>query len=198
MKLIVGLGNPGKQYRESRHNVGFMVIKDLCRRWGVEASRRKHQGRVGSMVRNDEQILLLQPQTYMNLSGESVAAAVNFYKVEPVDILVILDDMALELGQLRLRPKGSAGGHNGLNDIIIKLGGDDFARLRIGIGTARGAGAIGHVLGQFEKEEKKIIASAVEKAAEAVECWLTEGIGMAMNKYNVRPETKNEQTEEDN
>jgi len=185
MKLIVGLGNPGSQYKDNRHNVGFGVIDALTRRWEIELSRRKHHARYGSGTHGAEQVILLKPQTYMNNSGSSVAEAVNFYKTAPTDLLVVSDDMALELGQLRLRRQGSAGGHNGLKDIIEKLGCDDFARLRIGIGPAS-FDAVGHVLGAFSPQEKDVVGSAIEKAARAVECWLNEGIDQAMNEYNVK------------
>ena len=184
MKLIAGLGNPGKKYRESRHNVGFCVVDHLARQWTVELTRRKHQGRLGSVLRWGERIVLLKPQTYMNLSGESVSAAMLFYKVSPADLLVIVDDMALPLGQLRLRPKGSAGGHNGLKDIITKLGHDEFGRLRIGIGPAAADGATSHVLGEFDEEEKSKIDQAIGEAAGAVACWCEKGIDEAMNRYN--------------
>ena len=186
MKLIVGLGNPGKQYEQSRHNVGYRVVELLASRWSIGLTKQKHSSQFGSGFCGAEQVVLLKPQTYMNLSGESVAGAVVFYKLSVADVLVVVDDTALELGHLRLRGQGSAGGHNGLRDIISRLGRDDFARLRIGIGGAGTNGAVGHVLGSFGKKESAAIESAIESAATVVECWLAEGIELAMTRYNVR------------
>ena len=184
MKLIVGLGNPGSQYRQSRHNLGFEVVNLLERQWSIDVNRRKFQGRFGGGMVGGQQIVLLKPETFMNRSGGSVVEAVAFYKLPLSDVLVVLDDMDLELGQLRLRPAGSAGGHNGLKDIIARLGNDDFARLRIGIGTAPGDAAVNHVLGSFSSEEMPAVEAACRRAVEAVECWAQWGIDQAMNRYN--------------
>jgi len=185
MKLIVGLGNPGKKYVGSRHNVGFLVIDTLAAKWSVDLSKKKHQGLFGAIIRQEQQILLLKPQTYMNLSGESVLSALAFYKARLEDLLVIVDDMALPLEQLRIRPKGSAGGHNGLQNIIDRIG-DNFGRLRVGIGSAAPGRAVDHVLGDFFEEEKLIIDRVIDQAAAAVECWCDEGIDESMNRYNPR------------
>jgi PTH1 family peptidyl-tRNA hydrolase len=186
MKLIVGLGNPGKEYQASRHNIGFSLLDVLADRWSIALTRHKHQGLCGNGLRAGEQVVLLKPQTYMNRSGESVAEAMSFYKATFSELLVVLDDMALPLGKLRLRRDGSAGGHNGLQNIIDRLGGNEFARLRIGIGSAAPGTAVAHVLGDFAKNEKSVIAAALGRAAEAVECWLDKGVNEAMNRYNVK------------
>jgi peptidyl-tRNA hydrolase, PTH1 family len=184
MKLIVGLGNPGSQYRRSRHNLGFEVVNLLEQQWAINVNRQKFQGRFGSGMVGGQQVALLKPETFMNRSGGSVIEAVTFYKLTLNDIIVVLDDMDLELGQLRLRQTGSAGGHNGLKDIIVRLGDDDFARLRIGIGTASENAAVNHVLGSFRSEEAPVVEAACRRAVEAVECWARQGIDKAMNRYN--------------
>lgn len=184
MKLIVGLGNPGREYDQSRHNVGFSVIDLLCQRWSIEAKRRRHQGLCGGGVYRDSRVVLLKPQTFMNRSGESVGQAVTFYKVALNDLLVISDDMALEFGRLRLRGSGSAGGHNGLKNIISHLGTNEFARLRVGIGQGRSSNAIGHVLGTFDNEEQEEMGAVLERTAGAVESWIDKGIEAAMSEYN--------------
>ena len=185
MKLIVGLGNPGKQYISSRHNVGFLVIDKLAAKWSVDLSKKKHQGLFGVIVRQDQQIVMLKPQTYMNLSGESVLSALAFYKARLEDLLVIVDDMALPLEQLRIRSRGSAGSHNGLQNIIDRIG-DNFGRLRVGIGSAAPGRAVDHVLGNFFEEEELILDRVIDQAAAAVECWCEEGIDEAMNRFNIR------------
>lgn len=187
MKLIVGLGNPGGKYEQTRHNVGFRAIEELARRWRIAVTRNRFSGLVGDGPIRDRKVLLLEPMTYMNLSGRSVREAMTFHKLALADLLVILDDMALPLGRLRLRPGGSAGGHNGLANVIEQLGGDDFARLRIGIEAVQGSRMVDHVLGSFTPEERGRIDQAIARAADAAECWLAEGIDGAMNKYN-RPE----------
>ena len=196
MKLIVGLGNPGREYEGSRHNVGFQVVERLARMWQIEPNRRRFQGLFGTGSCGPEPVLLLQPQTYMNRSGASVAEAAGFYKLEPADLLVVLDDLALPLGSLRLRPEGSAGGHNGLQDVVERLGNDKFARLRVGIGAARPQDMVGHVLGRFRPDERPVMDEAVEKAAAAVQCWVSQGIGMAMNRYNTKKKSNQEPGED--
>ncbi|MCP4710767.1 MAG: aminoacyl-tRNA hydrolase [Planctomycetes bacterium] len=185
MKLIVGLGNPGKKYINSRHNVGFLVIDKLAVKWSVDLSKKKHQGLFGVIVRQSEQVVLLKPQTYMNLSGDSVLSALTFYKARLDDLLVVVDDMALPLEQLRIRPQGSAGGHNGLQNIIDRVG-DNYGRLRVGIGSAAPGRAVDHVLGNFFDEEKLVIDRVIDQASAAVECWCDKGIDEAMNRYNFR------------
>jgi peptidyl-tRNA hydrolase, PTH1 family len=184
VKVIVGLGNPGRQYRENRHNLGFWVVDLLSESWGIEVAGKKHKALYGRGRRQGQSLLLLKPQTYMNRSGESVLSAMSFYKVLPSDMLVILDDIALPLGQLRVRSQGSAGGHNGLKDILRKLGRDDISRLRIGIGDASSGEAVEHVLGNFAAEEKRCIDEALGVARDCVEYWLDKGIQAAMTRYN--------------
>ena len=186
MKLIVGLGNPGPEYRNSRHNVGFNLIERLAQKWSIELTRKKHQAVFGSGQRRGTQVILLKPQTFMNLSGSSVAEAIAFYKVALIAVLVIVDDMDLELGRIRIRPHGSAGGHNGLKDIIARLGDDRFGRLRVGIGTAAHGDAVGHVLGRFTPKEQELMDETLADALDAVECWITRGIDQAMTRYNSR------------
>ncbi len=190
MKLIVGLGNPGKSYERNRHNVGFRVVDWLAQHWRIDLSKRKFGGRFGSGLVGQEQVALLKPQTYMNRSGESVGPAVGFYRLAPEDVLVVMDDMALALGQIRLRGQGSVGGHNGLRNIVEHLGRSDVPRLRVGIGGPRSGEAVGHVLGDFMREEEGVIAESIAAAGSAVTCYVERGLEVAMTRYNVRSERK--------
>jgi PTH1 family peptidyl-tRNA hydrolase len=187
MKLIAGLGNPGRKYAGTRHNVGFRVVDELSARWQVDVGRDQFKGLVGTGTWGDERVILLKPMTFMNLSGRSIAEALRFYKLPLAAMIVIVDDLALPLGKLRLRSKGSAGGHNGLSSIIEAVGTQDFARVRVGIDAAGPARAVGHVLGTFSGEEEDVIERATTRAADAVECFVREGIEQAMNKFN-RPD----------
>jgi PTH1 family peptidyl-tRNA hydrolase len=184
MKLIVGLGNPGREYAGTRHNVGFRVLDEVGRRHAIDTGRRRFSGFAGTGSIEGVQVLLLKPTTYMNLSGRSVREAMTFHKLSASDLLVVVDDLALPLARLRVREKGSAGGHNGLTSIIQELGSDEFARLRIGIAWVEGKRMVGHVLGAFTEEEESQIAPAVRRAADAVECWVTQGVQSAMNRFN--------------
>ena len=185
-KLIVGLGNPGGDYTDTRHNVGFMVLDTLASRWNVTIRRKKFNALTEETHVHGSRIILLKPQQYMNRSGHAVATAAGYYKLTPSDVLVVTDDMALDTGRLRLRAKGSAGGHNGLKDIIARLRSDAFARLRLGIGASGRMDAADYVLARFTSEEQETIRAAVQKAADAVECWLRDGIDKAMTQYNVK------------
>ena len=187
VKLIAGLGNPGTEYDGTRHNVGFMVLDALAETLGTKIKRKKFNALAEEVLHGDEKLLLLKPQQYMNRSGHSIATAAGFYKLEPADVLVVTDDMALETGHLRLRPKGSSGGHNGLKDIIAALGTDEFPRLRVGIGSSGQRDAADYVLSRFDSADKKMVDQAVAKAAEAILCWVIDGIEAAMTRYNVRP-----------
>lgn len=186
MRLIVGLGNPGSQYDRTRHNVGFMVLDALAERLGVSIGRKAFNALTGDGMLGDVKLILLKPQQYMNRSGHAVATAAGFYKLTGQDVLVALDDLALPVGQLRIRAKGSAGGHNGLKDIIARLGTDTFARLRVGIGDSGRLDAADYVLSRFGDEEQAAVRQAVEKSVEAILCWAQHDVETAMNRYNSR------------
>ena len=185
MKLVIGLGNPGSKYVGSRHNVGFDVVSELARRFGVGQPQTKFQGEYQDVLIQSEMCLLISPQTIMTRSGESVWQFVRFYQPEPVEIVVICDDMNLPTGRLRWRSSGSAGGQKGLNDIIQRLGHDQFPRLRIGVGRPPGRMDVtAWVLGRFREDEKENIEHAVVRAADSVERWIAEGIEPTMVEYN--------------
>lgn len=184
-RLIVGLGNPGEQYRNTRHNVGFMVLDEVARRMGAAFQPEKrwncHLARSGATW-------LLKPQTFMNLSGDAVAAVSHFYKLTPQETLVVYDDVDLSLGTLRLRPAGSAGGHNGMRSIIGRLGTDAFPRLKLGIAADAGRPAghklSSHVLGSFTEDERPALAEMIQRSADAVLHCLSAGLAAAMNAFN--------------
>ncbi|MHC4728762.1 MAG: aminoacyl-tRNA hydrolase [Planctomycetota bacterium] len=184
MKIIVGLGNPGDEYVNTRHNMGFKVIDSLAKAIETDVKKRKFGARFGSGEFADKKLILLKPWQFMNRSGQSVATAVVFYKLGVGDLLVITDDMDLEPGRIRIRMKGSAGGHNGLADIIEKLGTNEFARCRIGIGRSSQEDAVDHVLDKPTKEEEPLLADAIERARKAVLCWIEYGTEKTMNKFN--------------
>ncbi len=186
MKLVAGLGNPGPRYADSRHNVGFVVVERVAKRGRIDLTRydRDYEALIGEGVCGTERVLLLKPQTFMNLSGRSVSAVLRFYKLPLSDLLVVSDDLDLPVGQLRLRASGSSGGQKGLADIIRCVGGEDFSRLRLGIGKVHRAATVDHVLGGFMPDERPLIEEAVQTAAEAVECWIREGTTAAMNRFN--------------
>lgn len=189
MKLIVGLGNPGGKYKDTRHNVGFDVAALLAKRHATSSPRGRFQGETVDATIAGQKVLLLTPLTYMNASGGSVLAARDFYKIEINDILVVCDDFALPLAKLRLRAKGSSGGQKGLADILRRLGTEEIPRLRIGIGIPpAGRDAAAFVLSRFTKDEQSQIAEAIERAAEAATTWVESGLAAAMNKYNTSGE----------
>ncbi|MFK7766039.1 MAG: aminoacyl-tRNA hydrolase [Mariniblastus sp.] len=191
MKLIVGLGNPGKKYQQTRHNIGFDIIACLAKRYNVERPKAKFNAEVAETIVKNEKTILLSPLTFMNLSGQSVRAAVDFYKLPLTDILVICDDINLDLARLRFRPGGSAGGQNGLKDIINRLGTQTFDRLRVGVGKVPPQwDAADFVLGKFSKEDQNEIEFGIVRAADAVEAWVENGIQSAMNKFNADPNKK--------
>jgi len=185
MKLIVGLGNPGSEYDGTRHNVGFEVIDLLARRHNISVTKRNFKSVYGEGSIGGERVLLMRPMTYMNLSGEAVGAMARFYKLEPADVWVILDEVALAPGRIRLRFKGSAGGHNGMANIITVLHTQEIPRIRLGVGASKSGAMVGHVLGRFRKEEYALIEEAVAQSADAIECALKEGFEMAMNRFNL-------------
>jgi peptidyl-tRNA hydrolase, PTH1 family len=185
MKLIVGLGNPGKRYEGTRHNVGFAAIDRLAAGTGVGGFQDRFDADLAEWLQDSEKILLLKPQTFMNLSGRSVRAAVDFYQLESTDLLVICDDMSLPLGKLRFRARGTHGGHNGLRDIQSHLGTTEYSRLRIGVDVPEGQqDAVDHVLGKFKPSEKPAIEDALQLAAQGAAAWVQQGIQKCMNQYN--------------
>lgn len=185
MKLLVGLGNPGHAYRDTRHNVGFEALDLLATRAGSPARKQRFQGEVAQASIRGVPVLLLWPLTWMNLSGSSVLAARDFYKIPDSDMLVICDDFNLPLDTIRLRPSGSAGGQNGLADILARLGTTTIPRLRLGIGPVpRGWKPADFVLGKFAAEERDRVEAALQRAADAAEAWAGLGIQAAMNAYN--------------
>ncbi|MHC5083272.1 MAG: aminoacyl-tRNA hydrolase [Planctomycetota bacterium] len=186
MKLIAGLGNPGTEYANTRHNVGFMVLDALAGMFGEKVNRKKFNALTEEVMAGDVKLLLVKPQQYMNRSGFSIATAAGFYKLDPSDVLVVTDDLALDVGKLRVRTQGGSGGHNGLKDIISKLGTDGFSRLRIGIGDAGRMDSADYVLGRFGSDDREIIDKSVQLAAKAVLCWAQEGAEPAMTQYNGR------------
>ena len=185
MFLIAGLGNPGKEYETTRHNAGFMVIDALADKLGADVSEKKHKGLCGKAVIGGQKCILLKPQTYMNSSGESIRAAADYFKIAPEDIIVIYDDISLAPGQLRVRAKGSAGGHNGIKSIIAHLGTQEFPRVRVGVGEKPSRMDLAdYVLGHFSAEDRKIMAEAVKEAADAACEIIESGIEHAMNAHN--------------
>jgi len=186
MKLIVGLGNPGFEYDNTRHNVGFVVLDHLARRFAPgTVARSKFQGATIDASIEGEKAILLKPLTFMNRSGQSVAEATAFFKLDPaVDLLVIVDDVALPCGAIRLRAEGSAGGHNGLADIEQKLGTNAYARLRIGIDAPGAIPQKDYVLGRFRQDQLPLVESACNEAVDAAVCWCVGGISQAMNRFN--------------
>ncbi|MCI5996304.1 MAG: aminoacyl-tRNA hydrolase [Blautia sp.] len=190
MYIIVGLGNPGKQYAHTRHNVGFDTIDILAERYRISVDTKKHKALYGKGMIEGRKVILAKPQTFMNLSGESVRELIDFYKIdEAKELIVIYDDISLEPGQLRLRAKGSAGGHNGIKNIIAHLGGQEFGRVKVGIGEKpKGYDLADYVLGHFSKEERQKMDASLERAADAVVRILVDDMASAMNEYNKKVE----------
>lgn len=192
MYIIVGLGNPDGKYRNTRHNIGFDVIDVIADRNRIEVGERKHRALIGRGIVGGQKAVLVKPQTYMNLSGESVREVIDFYKAdEKSELIVISDDISLDVGQIRIRRKGSAGGHNGLKNIILHLGHDEFQRVRMGVGEKPGGyDLVDYVLGHFSKEEREVMDEAAVRAAEAVEVMIAEGADAAMNRFNQKSERR--------
>lgn len=184
--LVVGLGNPGEKYENTRHNVGFLTVDELAERARVPVQKLKHRALTNTLEVGSVKVLLMKPVTYMNLSGEAVGEAAAFYKVPPERILVLSDEVSLAPGKIRVRRSGSAGGHNGLKDIIAHLGTDQFPRIRVGVGQKPHPDydMADWVLGRFQGEDKKAVEAAVERAAGAVECLIEKGVDQAMSRYN--------------
>ena len=186
MYIIVGLGNPGREYQNTRHNIGFDVIDTLADRNHIVMGEKKHKAVIGKGFVAGQKAVLVKPQTYMNLSGESVRDVIDFYKIdEKEELIVVSDDISLDVGQIRIRKKGSAGGHNGLKNIIQHLGHDEFQRVKMGVGEKpQGRDLADYVLGHFSKEERSIMDESSGRAAEAIEVMITEGPDKAMNLFN--------------
>lgn len=185
MKLIVGLGNPGMQYAATRHNVGFEAIDTIAETYNISVNKSKFKSLFGEGRIGDTRVILVKPQTYMNLSGESVGAFASWYKIDPKDILIIYDDISLAPGQIRIRTKGSAGGHNGIKSIIQHLGGEVFDRIKIGVGEKpAGWDLANYVLGRFSEEEMKIIGKTMKDVVDATQIIIAQDIQAAMNIYN--------------
>lgn len=185
MYIIAGLGNPGKKYENTRHNIGFITLDYLAERHDIKINKIKHKALVGEGRISGQKVLLVQPQTYMNLSGESLREVMDYYKVDIEDMIVIYDDIDLEAGAVRIRKKGGPGTHNGMRSIVQHLG-TDFPRIRMGIGKDRRGDLVDFVLGGFTKEDKEVLEPAIERAALAIEMYIGEGIEKAMNQYNIK------------
>ena len=184
--LVVGLGNPGTQYMGTRHNAGFSVIDALADQYNISVDTQKHKGMIGMGMIEGEKVILVKPMTYMNLSGESVRELVNYYKVDPEsELIVVYDDISLAPGQIRIRKKGSAGGHNGIKNIIANLGTDHFMRVKVGVGEKpKNWDLADYVLSPFTKDERPLVNLAIEHAAKAIEQMLNGDVDAAMNEYN--------------
>lgn len=183
MFLIVGLGNPGREYEDTRHNIGFKVVDNIAKEYNIEINRQKFKGTYGEGFIEGEKVILLKPNTYMNLSGESVREVVDFYNLDNDEILVIYDDISLDVGKLRIREKGSAGGHNGIKSIISHLGGDVFSRIKVGVGQPN-SDLVKHVLGRFTKEEMVVLSESIEASTKATAEIIKNDVKTAMNKFN--------------
>ncbi len=186
MHIIIGLGNPKAEYKNTRHNIGFDVIEMLADKYNIVAETQKHKAFCGKGFIGNEKVVLAMPQTYMNLSGESVYEIVNYYKIDVEnELIVVYDDIDLDIGQIRIRKKGSAGGHNGMKSIIGLLGTQNFSRIRMGVGAKpKGYDLADYVLGHFSNEEREVIDSGIIRATEAIKVLIEDGVDMAMNKYN--------------
>ncbi|SFC67141.1 aminoacyl-tRNA hydrolase [Clostridium uliginosum] len=183
MFLIVGLGNPGKEYDNTRHNIGFEVVDNIAKEYNIEINRQKFKGVYGEGFIANNKVILLKPSTYMNLSGESIREVANFYKISNEEILVIYDDISLDIGKLRIREKGSAGGHNGIKSIISNLGTDIFPRIKVGVGQPN-VNLVNYVLGKFSKEEKSVLTESISAVTQSVKVVISEDVKSAMNKFN--------------
>lgn len=183
MFLIVGLGNPGIQYENTRHNIGFNVIDNISKEYNIDINREKFKGMYGEGFIGNTKVILLKPTTYMNLSGESIRELANFYKLEDDEIIVVYDDISLDIGRLRIREKGSAGGHNGIKSIIQNLGGDKFPRVKVGVGQPKD-NLVNHVLGKFSKEDREHIEKVIPVVSDAIVEIVKNDAKESMNKFN--------------
>lgn len=192
MKIIVGLGNPEKEYKNTRHNIGFEVINKLSKDCNIEINKAKYKAHLGEGVISNERVIILKPQTYMNLSGESIADILNFLKLTSKDIIIVYDDVSLPVGDIKIREKGSAGGHNGIKSIISRLGTDEFLRIKVGVGEKpKNYDLADYVLGKFSKEEESKMQFSIEDASTAIGIILKDGVSTAMNKYNNKNRSEN-------
>lgn len=196
MFIIAGLGNPGKKYENTRHNMGFEAIDILAEKYGIKVNRLRFNALTGEGRINGEKVLLIKPQTYMNLSGESLRPALDYYKTEAENLIVIYDDVDIPAGYIRVRKKGSAGTHNGMKSILYHLRTEEFPRIRVGIGSGKKEDMISFVIGGISKNEAEILAEGAKKAADAAACIVEKGIEKAMNEYNIRPKKEKEAVEE--
>jgi PTH1 family peptidyl-tRNA hydrolase len=196
MKAIIGLGNPGMKYAGTRHNIGFDAVTAIADKYNLSINNKKFKGVYADGHIAGEKVLLVQPQTFMNLSGECVREVADFYKLNPDEIIIICDDINLDVGRLRIRKKGSAGGHNGLKNIIAHLGTEEFPRIRVGVGEkTEGWDLADYVLARFDKDSEPVIREALANVVGAVETWISEGIDAAMNRFNVSAKKKEESSQ---
>ena len=186
MYLIAGLGNPTREYENTRHNIGFMCVATIAREHEIRICENKHKALIGKGYINGNKVLLVKPLTYMNNSGEAIREIADYYKLDyEEEVIVIYDDIDLDVGRIRVRPKGSAGGHNGIKSIIACLNTQNFARIRVGVGAKpEGGDLINHVLGHFDNEDSKVIEETRERVVRALECILSDGVDAAMNRFN--------------
>ena len=187
MYIIVGLGNPGKQYENTRHNMGFLAVDLLAEKYNIDVNKIKFKALVGEGRIAGQKVLLVKPQPYMNLSGEAVRQAMDFYKIDPEELIVIYDDIDIPTGTFRIRKKGSPGTHNGMRNIFQHIQTNDFPRIRVGIGSGKKDNLAGYVTGGISKSEQEILADVLKNSADAAACIIEKGIDKAMNEYNVRP-----------
>ena len=186
MYIIAGLGNPGKKYEQTRHNMGFLAVDFLAEKYDIKVNKIRFRALTGEGRIDGQKVLLLKPQTYMNLSGESVRLALEYYKVSPQELIVIYDDIDIQAGMIRIRKKGSAGTHNGMRNILYHIRTEDFPRIRVGIGSGRKEDMINYVTGSVPKDEITLLKEAADKAACGAACIVEKGIEKAMNEYNIK------------
>lgn len=196
MYIIVGLGNPGKKYENTRHNMGFIAVDLIAEEYGIKIDKLRFKALVGEGRIAGQKALLVKPQTFMNLSGQSVTEIMNFYKEDIENLIVIYDDIDIPTGSIRLRKKGSAGTHNGMRNIVYLLGDDGFPRIRVGIGSETKLDLMNYVIGGVSKKEKEPLEAALTNAAKAAVCIIEKGIDKAMNEYNIRPKKEKKQQAE--
>ncbi len=194
--IIVGLGNPGKKYENTRHNMGFIAVDLIAEEYGIKVDKLKFKALVGEGRIAGQKVVLVKPQTFMNLSGQSVTEIMNFYKEDIENLIVIYDDIDIPTGSIRLRKKGSAGTHNGMRNIVYLLGDDGFPRIRVGIGSETKVDLINYVVGGVSKKEKDLLEDALTKAAKAAVCIIEKGIDKAMNEYNIKPKKEKKEKAE--